>query len=88
MIPFFIMFEDFERYYLNGVPPVSISVNELTAHLEGTFSARYSIAETNYDRDPTPENYIRMEEARRTYDTIYGILYEFDESNQSTGDYV
>lgn len=64
-----------------------ISVNELTAHLEGTFSARYSIAETNYDREPTQENYIRMEEARRAYDTVYGIIYQFDESNGHNGDY-
>ena len=64
-----------------------ISVNELTAHLEGTFSARYSIAETNYDRNPTQENYLLMQEARKAYDTVYGIIYEFDESNSQLGDY-
>ena len=64
-----------------------ISVNELTAHLEGTFSARYSIAETNYDRNPTQENYLLMQAAKQAYDTVYGIIYEFDESNSHLGDY-
>ena len=58
-----------------------ITTSELTAHLEGTFSARYSIAETNYDRFPTEDNYIRMVEAKRTLDTIVGIVYEFNEAN-------
>lgn len=58
-----------------------ITTSELTAHLEGTFSARYSIAETNYDRNPTQENYIRMEEARKAFDTVYGVIYEFNEAN-------
>ena len=58
-----------------------ITTSELTAHLEGTFSARYSIAETNYDRNPTQENYIRMEEARKAFDTVYGAIYEFNEAN-------
>lgn len=60
-----------------------ITTSELMAHLEGTFSARYSIAETNYDREPTTENYIRMQEARKSWDTVYGILYEFSEANTS-----
>ena len=58
-----------------------ITTSELTAHLEGTFSARYSIAETNYDRNPTQENYIRLEEARKAFDTVYGVIYEFNEAN-------
>ena len=58
-----------------------ITTSELTAHLEGTFSARYSIAETNYDREPTQENYLLMQAAKEAYDTVYGIIYEFDEAN-------
>ena len=58
-----------------------ITTSELTAHLEGTFSARYDIAKRNFERDPTEENRIKYYEAQRTYDTLYGILYEFDEAN-------
>ena len=76
------MFEDFERYYLNGVrPTVGITTSELTAHLEGTFKERYDIAKRNWDRSHTEEHRIVLQEAQRTYDTVYGILYEFDEAN-------
>ena len=58
-----------------------ITTSELTAHLEGTFGARLDIARRAYDREPTVENEIRKFEAQRTYDTIYGIVYEFNEAN-------
>lgn len=58
-----------------------ITTSELTAHLEGTFKARYDIAQREYNRDPNTEKSIRLEEAERTYNTVYGILYEFDEAN-------
>ena len=58
-----------------------ITTSELTAHLEGTFSARYDIAKRNFERQPTEENRIKYYEAQRTYDTIFGIVYEFNEAN-------
>lgn len=60
-----------------------ISTNELTAQLEGTFKARYDIAKRNFERDPTEENRIKFYEAQRAYDTVFGIIYEFDEANSS-----
>ena len=63
-----------------------ISVNELTAHLEGTFEGRVKVAERMFLYDPSEVNQVRLDEARRAYDTVYGILYQFDESN-SQGDY-
>lgn len=80
------MFEDFERYYLNGAHRTVITTSELTAQLEGTFSARYDIAKRVFEDDPTEENRIKYNEAKRAYDTVYGIIYEFDEAN-SQGDY-
>ena len=61
-----------------------ISTSALCAQLEGTFEARYNIAKTNFNRDPSEENRIKFYEAQRTYDTVYGILYEFEESNSAT----
>jgi len=58
-----------------------IPTSELTAHLEGTFSARYDIAKRNFDRDPSAENRTKLYEAQRTLDTITGIVYEFNEAN-------
>ena len=63
-----------------------ITTSELTAHLEGTFTARLEIAQREAWADPSIPNQIRMEEAKKTYDTLYGILYEFEEANtQHTG---
>lgn len=73
------MFEDFERYYLNGVP--MISTNELTAHLLGTFEGRLEVAKRNFERDPSAENQLLLNVAEETYNTVYGIVYEFDEAN-------
>ena len=61
-----------------------ISTSALCAQLEGTFEARYNIAKTNFNRDPSEENRIKFYEAQRTYDTVYGILYEFEEANSAT----
>lgn len=63
-----------------------ITTSELTAQLEGTFKARYDIAKRNFERDPTEENRIKYYEAQRTYDTLYAIIYEFDEANSYQGD--
>lgn len=60
-----------------------ITTSELMAHLEGTFEARYDIAKRNWDRAHTEENRIVLQEARKAYDTVYGILYEFSEANSS-----
>jgi hypothetical protein len=80
------MFEDFERYYLNGAQAPMISTNELTAHILGTFEGRLEIAKRNHDRDPTEKNQLLLNVAEETYNTLYGIVYEFDEAN-SQGDY-
>ena len=61
-----------------------ITTSELTAHIEGTFTARLEIAQEVYNRDPNTENSIRLEEAERTYNTLYGILYQFDASNEES----
>ena len=58
-----------------------ITTSELTAHLEGTFKARRDIAERRYFGHPTEENLARLEEANETWNTIYGIVYEFNEAN-------
>ena len=61
-----------------------ITTSALCAHLEGTFEARRDIAQEVYNRDPNTENSIRLEEAERSYNTLYGILYEFEEANSAT----
>jgi len=61
-----------------------ITTSALCAHLEGTFGARLDIARRTYDREPTVENEIRKFEAQRAYNTVYGILYEFEEANSAT----
>ena len=61
-----------------------ITTSALCANLEGTFEARYNIAKRNFERDPNSENRIKFYEAQRTYDTIYGMLYEFEEANSAT----
>jgi hypothetical protein len=58
-----------------------ITTSALTAHLEGTFEARLEIAQRNWKRSHTEEHRIALQHARETYDTIFGILYEFDEAN-------
>jgi hypothetical protein len=63
-----------------------ISTSALCAQLEGTFEARYNIAKNNFNRDPSEENRIKFYEAQRAYDTVYGILYEFGESNATDYD--
>ena len=63
-----------------------ISVNELTAHLEGTFAGRLEVAKRNWDRSHTDQHRIELQCAQNAYDTVYGILYQFDESNRQ-GDY-
>ena len=63
-----------------------ITTSELTAQLEGVFEARYNIAKRNFERDPSIENRIKFYEAQRTYDTVYGVIYEYNEAN-SQGDY-
>ena len=63
-----------------------ITTNELTAHLLGTFEARVEIAQRAYNRDPSPEHLRGLIHAEETYNTIYGIVYEFDEANSYQGD--
>ena len=58
-----------------------ITTSALTAHLEGTFKERYEIACRVAWADPSIPNQIRLEEAKKAWDTIFGILYEFDEAN-------
>ena len=60
-----------------------ITTSALCANLEGTFEARYNIAKRNFERDPNSENRIKFYEAQRTYDTIYGMLYEFEKANSA-----
>ena len=60
-----------------------ISTQALCAQLEGTFEARYNIAKNNYNRNQSDENYFRLQEAAKAYDTVYGIIYEFEESNSA-----
>ena len=58
-----------------------ITTSALTAHLEGTFRERYDIACRVAWADPSIPNQIRLEEAKKTLETVEGILYQFDESN-------
>ena len=60
-----------------------ITTSALCAHLEGTFEARYNIAKDNYNRNQNDENYFRLQEAAKAYDTVYAIIYEFEESNSA-----
>ena len=58
-----------------------ITTSELTAHLEGTFEGRLEVAKRIVQYDPSRENQIRLEEAQRAYDTVFGVIYEFNEAN-------
>lgn len=58
-----------------------ITTSELTAQLEGVFEARYEIAKRNWDRLHSEEHRIELQAAKRAYDTVYGIIYEFNEAN-------
>ena len=62
-----------------------IQTSEMTAHLEGIFQARLDIAQRRAWADPSIQNQVRLEEATKTHETIFGILYQFEESN-SQGD--
>ena len=58
-----------------------IRTSELCAHLDGTFRERYEIAKRVLATNFSTPNKIRMEEAKKSLETIEGILYQFEESN-------
>lgn len=61
-----------------------ITTSALCAHLEGTFHGRLEAAKRAVSYNPTDENRIRLSEVQQAYDLIYGILYQFEESNSAT----
>ena len=63
-----------------------ITTSALCAHLEGTFYGRLEAAKRAVEYNPSDENRIRLSEIQQAYDLVYGILYQFGESNATDND--